>query len=792
MKIQQIRMINFRGFSGEQIIKFEGKPFVLLSAPNGSGKTTIIDAIEWCLTGNIGRLREAYDNRSTNAEERKRNCDGILKNKDAKEDEYVEVELTYWEEEKEFCLSRKQREDKLDNNESEILLNGDQEFAKRELEKIVSNSFYNFHFCNVQKSFGIQSRKRKDLPELFTEFITDYSKETTIADNLDIFAEDVNRYKSDLQSEKIPFEQIEEKRKKKEKYDNGPGMLSYPQQLFFEEEILDISKMEEQALHSQLDKLYLCGDFVASKYLDKLVEDNSKCEVLDKLGELKNLLKEHQDEINEAITNNLNRGNAVIEAVSNKIREYEAIHLMQSNIKENASLILSFQSEKFGREFYEKAMKEIDDNEKNLRNLENDIKHLTEGNVVLSAFSTLLSQREGIRKYQEESERCPICGSTQFGELDAMQILSEASDYIQRNNKIVCDKNEEKNEVKRNVSMQYKELVEITESVLVEEIEKQKEIKKKYEELKKKTESFFSVVDSLITRNGVEYTLEELTTLTFIEEKQRELEKSLLKTEEKDQYRKQYQDILNLTGHNNESEAESAIAERIREIAKESPPMIEFNYSLWVQKINAINSVRNHKEYMECVKKLKEYEEINHRITDQEKQYDTLYEKAIKRADTIRQLVEKLKREEYESVGPNLKKYYKKLSRIDSIESIDIVFEKDQISIIDEKGKSLVNILSNGQLSVFMLAYFFAGIANRSKTEKCKLYFIDDLTACMDDVNMLAFLDLLKYQMVKGKSIEQLFFVTCDDRICQLLRYKLEGCKVDYCEIGERELRATL
>ena len=70
----------------------------------------------------------------------------------------------------------------------------------------------------------------------------------------------------------------------------------------------------------------------------------------------------------------------------------------------------------------------------------------------------------------------------------------------------------------------------------------------------------------------------------------------------------------------------------------------------------------------------------------------------------------------------------------------------------------------NGKLES-MLSYFFAGINARNSYEKMKLYFIDDLTACMDDVNMLAFMDLLKYQMTSKATMEQLFFITCDDRI---------------------------
>lgn len=53
MKITSVKIKNFRGFRNEKEIRFDNVPFVLLSAPNGSGKTSVIDAIEWCLTGSI-------------------------------------------------------------------------------------------------------------------------------------------------------------------------------------------------------------------------------------------------------------------------------------------------------------------------------------------------------------------------------------------------------------------------------------------------------------------------------------------------------------------------------------------------------------------------------------------------------------------------------------------------------------------------------------------------------------------------------------------------------------------
>ena len=68
-----------------------------------------------------------------------------------------------------------------------------------------------------------------------------------------------------------------------------------------------------------------------------------------------------------------------------------------------------------------------------------------------------------------------------------------------------------------------------------------------------------------------------------------------------------------------------------------------------------------------------------------------------------------------------------------------------------------------------------------------KIYFIDDLTACMDDVNMLAFMDLLKYQMWSKSTMDQLFFITCDDRISKLLEYKLSGRGIKLCKLVEED-----
>ena len=83
---------------------------------------------------------------------------------------------------------------------------------------------------------------------------------------------------------------------------------------------------------------------------------------------------------------------------------------------------------------------------------------------------------------------------------------------------------------------------------------------------------------------------------------------------------------------------------------------------------------------------------------------------------------------------------------------------------------------------------FFEGINIRNTNEKMKIYFIDDLTACMDDVNMLAFMDFLKYQLSSEAIMEQVFLSTCDNRNSELLKYKLKGRGNELCELTEADL----
>lgn len=788
MIIQKVRIKNFRGFYGEKEILFDGKPFVLLSAPNGIGKTSVIDAIEWCLTGNIGRLKLAYDNRSTNSDERRKNLDGILKNKNANSNDYVEVELTVIDKNRDICLLRKQKKDDLQASSSEIMMDGSVEIAKKWLIENVGDSFYKYHFCNIQKSFEMQNRKRDSLPDLFAEFISDYSKEKIVADNLETYVNDIERYMDDLKDKLIAKDTFNAYEEQVKKYVAKSNMIDYPQAMFFKDEILQISQLDEAALNHQLQQLYSYGFTVAYSLIRKLVINSTYQNTILKLKEIQTQLTKKKTIIDEAIKNGLDTGNEKIEELSKKVSEYRKIELTKGNIRDYANLIIKFQVGKFTKEYYLNAIRGIDGKELYLKELDKEIEHLTKGNVILELFSELVAHRQEVVRFRDIKAKCPICGSEQFADIEEAQILSEADEYIRNNNETVLIKSTERKMVCEEIDAEYIELIRFSREILEQTIADISAKKNQYESLQKETTIYFAIRDSLLKIEEIDCTKEQLSSLEYVSGIIVDLKVHILSEKEQASYRQGYKSVLTLLGYKHDDEEEIITAERIKEQAKDGFEISIYSQSVFTQKVNAVKCILENKDYLVLNEKLKNARELNAQIKIENKMLEESGRKAEERSEKIRQLVAQLEQEEYAAVGPSLKKYYKKLSRIDSIDTIDIVLEDKQISMIDEKKKNIVNILSNGQLSVFMLSYFFAGITTRSKTEKCKVYFIDDLTACMDDVNMLAFLDLLKYQMLaKEKTMEQIFFVTCDDRICRLLRYKLEGCGIEFCELKEKD-----
>jgi|GEM_PF-2673649 len=83
MKIEQIKIENFRCFRGEHDFDINGET-IILYGENGYGKSSFFDAVEWCLTGSVDRFRQSGE----------KNIDkNIILNRLAKSGETCSVEL---------------------------------------------------------------------------------------------------------------------------------------------------------------------------------------------------------------------------------------------------------------------------------------------------------------------------------------------------------------------------------------------------------------------------------------------------------------------------------------------------------------------------------------------------------------------------------------------------------------------------------------------------------------------------------------------------------------------------
>ena len=788
MIIRKIKLCNFRCFR-EITVDFADTDVVLLSAPNGVGKTTVIDAIEWCLTGDIGRLKNAFDTRSTNDAERKLNTSGILKNNAADSNESVKVYLSLIENGNETILCREQSTDELNPNASRLTINGDEEAAREFVHKYVDESFYNFHICDVQKSFNIQSKKRGDLEPIFSEFITNFDEQNQIADNLEVFAKDASLYIKDKESEKISDLRITELKERISGLDEDKNLFNYPATKFYQEERTDIVELNRDSLTEQKAELINCGFLMVEKELSKLIMNDSLKKQKCALKALSFHWTTNSDAIRSATVLGLPENKDLVSSLESSLERLEKLQLSKNTLleaEETLSTLLKDSSLKAG---YSSVKDEINNKEKRLTELLEEVDILSGNNKVLELLSSLSANKQTMIEYRnvllEEKGTvcCPICGSETFATMEKAMILKEADDYLKRNGEYLKTKQAEITQLNNEIDLLYQKIInQIKETVETEKGSLKLQIRE-IRDLERLLQPYFDAAKEIQAYRD-DITVEELN-----EEKVKELlmlvEQQILNEDEERESEKILHEVLEILGYIEDNETFQQTYAKVRNLVKKRYEVSNFTCNLLVSKIKAIDSKLRNLSLSEYHHELERSIIHNQKIDKEIQSLQILQDSASERAKAIRALVCELSNDEYKKIGPILGKYYKKLIRLSSDDDFVISHKNGGISLTDDKDKNIVNVLSSGQISVFMLALFFAGINARNKQEKFKVFFVDDLTACMDDVNMLAFMDLLKYQMTTKACMEQLFFVTCDNRISKLLKYKMKGRNINLIELDE-------
>lgn len=709
MIIRKIEMTNFRGFC-DKTIDFKDKPVVLLSAANGIGKTTTIDAIEWCLTGDIGRLKVSFDNRSTNDIDRRMNTDGILKNRDVETGEAVQVNLWLFDGEKEILLCRKQTKDELNPALSTVTIDKNEDRAKEFIREYVGDSFYNFHFCDVQKSFNIQSKKRKDLKDFFDEFITNYDDQKQISENFDIFVEDVNRYIEDKIKKKIPSETIKMREKELEKVRKDAKQILYPQNSFYADEKIEIIDMNKEELAAQKAEVKNCGYQMAKEELSKLVKNESLKNQQVIVKKLAFYWKETGESIQDAVKAGILNNSDEITTLETKYRRLKSLSLSKITILQEAETVIALKSNGFTQTDFDEDKKSIEDKEKKVKNLSAEIDLLSKNNRMLKLLSSLSANKQVVIKYRDDVLKdtgnvlCPVCGSESFATMEKDLILKEADDYIKQNGEAVKIKESEMLSLQTEIVNLYQKLISRAKAVVDIEMKALENKINNLKILKNETQPYFDMARKL-KEIKKSINIEELTA-EKVEELLVSVERELLSESQAQTVRKAYQQILEILGYKYENETVQQTYAKLKNLITKSYEVSNFSYDLFVSKINAIDSLLANQNLFELNQELEADKKKNQNLDTEIEKLKKLKKTAMQRAKDIRDIVEKLSKDEYEKVGPALSKFYNKLARFNASKGINIVPEKERISLIDDKRKNIVNILSNGQISVFMLAYF--------------------------------------------------------------------------------------
>lgn len=797
MNIKKIKIINFRGFSEEKIFEFEGKPFVMLTAPNGKGKTSVIDAIEWCMTGDIKRLHEGYNDRNTNVTERKQNAGAILKNKNHPDEKTI-VEMLITAENEEYTIHREQDKDTLDDT-GEIKINdftGEQ--AEEELRKLIDvKNFYKYHFCDMQKTYRFLSKNRGNIDAEFSDFASDYTDVQNVVDNLNIFEQDLGFRIEEKEGEKQRTEEsVQRLRDKLKDFENVPEILPYEKEKLFENENTDIVKMTTEQLQERLRNLYACGYQRGVHLLEWKIAGMNAEKQKNELEKLKSEFTIHEKEIRQAAEKKVYQDDVLKKAEAD-FEKYRKKELTVVNLEGNRQMLFQIENKKFNKEFWEETEENLKELKKTKEKINNEIQILSRGDEILDILTTLTTKKAGLINYRlkmkqknpEEIVLCPVCGSEKFDQIAEDDITKQAQSYQIEHRDLIETKKKELDGIKKQENDIWEKRLKTANMALEEARDKAKKELDLVTNLYNASKEYFTVLDKLQKEAAEKFALENMLLQENIVAAIAFDESKILSSDEKIAIETEINRISVMVNETIQGMTDESRLNSFKTKSVYAPDGITYNEELLNKKISSVKSFLDNMEYTKNSNDQKALDEKKKAIQEEIDNYKDLQKNVKKRRQNIVEQMDKMKQEEFEQVGTYLYKLFCKLSRDVQIEKIQMQRAKgEKMAILDESNKPLINMFSDGQLSVFMLSYFFGNIFRLQGSEKFPVYFIDDITSCMDDINMLAFLDLIKYQLMRSdRPMHQIFFVTCNEKIQNLIEYKMENCGIVYKRIGIEE-----
>lgn len=457
--LQSITISNFRGYLGEKTFNLfsesdELRGIVLLGGPNGFGKTTLLDAIEWCFTGQVRRLVEDFKARQEKSDNKQY---GLLRHSRAKQTDSVFVKISGQFNGKLIEIYREFNEGKeidgLSNKysklkiiyESNVLLDtgyGNNCIEDTDLFNFnLTNSFYDRYTSSQEKNIRIYQNGRKDFYEMFSSFLGGTDELNRIEVNLEgsskpktkgmiqqlkekISTSDVNAnlLKNEIEEIKKNLTSLEELHAKES------GLLeiihSYPKFTIFENEqtALEIhndfsdSKEKNIILNRQLQTLN--NILLLEQYKQAYNKVNQFLIYLRNSIDLSQFDKHIADYFFENEKIILNCSKLSEERLSKQKGELERnVNLIQSlklnneNIKLLVEIAKSVYQNAEELELHLEKVKDLSLNlEKQIR-LKAELDVYNSTNKSLVALRAVVDNLDGFEEFRNKNELCPLCGS---------------------------------------------------------------------------------------------------------------------------------------------------------------------------------------------------------------------------------------------------------------------------------------------------------------------------------------------------------------------------------------------
>ncbi|MBY0029886.1 hypothetical protein ACQKJG_23230 [Priestia megaterium] len=821
--IKRISIENFRGYSQQDFNFFNENDnkfgLILLGGPNGYGKTSLLDAIEWCLTGTVTRLREDYEVRNEKKNTKIKKC--LIRHNGLNNEVCVEIEGIY--ENKPILLKRvfnKTDESEAFNPENSIFfVNNNQINNHKTMDYIfrqpIAKDFYERFTCSYEKNIRVYEKSRTNIYEMFSSFFGGTKEIETIINNLD----GINKGKKDRKLgiiEKLDKSISENTKlsylKSKENYetavenlnslleekqrndDISPIFKNYPNQSSYEGEVDPWTILRsEDSFQIKINKLKIQKNKINKlKYLKN--KYSVYREILTYKKDIENVLYYNDfieyiwDPYNSLEEELLNIQGKNLESIKNEKKLYDSLKINLNKLslptKEGAVKLKELSANLVIDNEQIITFNKIDSLFALMDSFSNQLEGFKTPDEELNALRTLVDNTRGFKKHREAGhDICPLCGSAERFPQKDMEIAKIATDILGAIDQKRANLQQEYNECDSNIKDIYKKFFDYL----------TKKIDDKIDVLKKLISDFETTNE--FRSSCVKFSL----SIDEVDREQLEQKKNSLKQNKKNQSSLLALEAIilgNISNKDEEIQGIYNIYNKTDWITKK-----EFSESDLSTKIQSLNQYINFYN--------KKHEAVSTEIKIENLQSDTLdtkssilekiinelqndysieattknvnklkiiyvdnekiYNKQIEKLDKLKHMSIELKKvrkqwdkDMVEEIKAPLQKIYRRINRHTNIKDINLLIEgktntmASLMAKINDEEVSATNILSAGQLSVVALAIFIT-VAMGQKQSPFKCYFMDDAIQTMDDLNILSFIDLLRTELSISENQENRF-----------------------------------